>query len=95
MKIIGSQIQNVLGAYLKTTRRADVTPGGPVAPTDEVTLSGRATEIARARQAYEQLPEVREDRVAELQARLRQGTYRLENADIAAAIMGEPREGQP
>lgn len=91
MKIVGSQIQQMIGTYEKRAARAGET--GPVAgPADAVSLSTRGEEILKARQAYDALPEVREDRVAQIRQRLTDGTYTLDNEQIARAIADGARE---
>ena len=88
MKIVGSQTQQVLSAYLKRAGKAETAVSTP-APSDEVTVSSRAEEILKARQAYDQLPEVREDRVESIRQRIQDGTYQLSNDQIARAVLGQ------
>ena len=60
-----------------------------VAKGDEVTLSSQAKEISRAQQALEQVPDVRQDKVQELQNQIENGTYRADPGRIAGAMLGE------
>lgn len=87
MKINPQQIQNVVGTYRKASGKADAGSGVPQVPKDEVELSDRSGEVARARQTYDQLPEVRAARVAALREQIQNGTYRLEDSDIAEALL--------
>lgn len=94
MKIDGNQIQRVLGTYLRQT--APVEPAQDVAaPTDQVSVSRQAGEILKARQAIDALPDVREDRVADIRARLQSGAYTLDDDAVAEAIVkGRPGPGK-
>lgn len=91
MRIVGTQIQQILAAYL--------TKAGPSAPeptaerNDEVTVSERAGAILKARQAFDALPETRTDRVADLRARIREGSYNPDDARIARAMLSRVRSG--
>lgn len=59
----------------------------PAGRTDEVQVSERAGVVLRARQAFDALPEVREDRIAALRERLQSGTYRPDDTQIARAMI--------
>ena len=56
---------------------------------DSVELSARARELQRARQAVEDAPDVRADRVAEIRQRLAAGTYDVSPEDLARKLLGE------
>ncbi len=43
--------------------------------------------VLRARQAFDALPEVREDRIAALRERIQAGTYRPDDTQIARAMI--------
>lgn len=86
MRIAGNQIQQVVGTYLKQTKKTDA-PGTAQPVADEATFSERATDIAKARQAYDAVPEVREDLVASLKARIANDTYRPQDEQVAEAII--------
>lgn len=71
-------------------------PGRPARAADEtqpagdrVSLSAQARELAAARQAIKAMPEVRADKVAEVKARLENGTYAVDADDIAAKMLTE------
>ena len=55
----------------------------PPSSGDRVTLSPQARELCDARRALEAVPDVREDMVAELKARIASGTYRIDAEAIA------------
>lgn len=87
MRIGAQQFQQIVGTYLKAEKKTDSTQAAPNAPRDEVDLSDRAGEVARAKQAYDQLPQTRESRVAELRERIQSGAYRLDDDQVAEAIL--------
>jgi flagellar biosynthesis anti-sigma factor FlgM len=91
MKIMSNQIQQVVSTYLKQVKKNDSSPDveGSQTPTDEVSVSEEAGSILKARQAYDNLPDVRADRIAEIQAKLAKGTYQLDDSKIADAILRE------
>ena len=56
---------------------------------DRVSFSPQARELIQAQRALANLPDVREDKVAELKARLDEGRYRIDVEGIAAKMIGE------
>jgi flagellar biosynthesis anti-sigma factor FlgM len=68
-------------------RSADA-PAAP-APADrvEVSAEGRAMQVAMA--ALKQAPETRADRVAELKARISDGTYQVPAEDVAERMLAD------
>lgn len=65
-------------------RNVEVSPRNST--RDSVSL--RIKEILKeAQSGVENYPEVREDRVRELQARIREGTYQVSNKDLARAML--------
>jgi flagellar biosynthesis anti-sigma factor FlgM len=93
VKISNGQVEKVLEAYLnrvnKSTKRDEPAPIS--APRDQVTLSARASKIEAARALYSQLPEVREDKVAEITRQMEQGRYQPSSGEIADAILQQAR----
>ena len=59
-------------------------PGG-----DRVSLSPQARELLKAQQSLASLPDVREDKVAEIKARLEAGDYRIDSEAIAENMISE------
>lgn len=86
MRIVGNPIQQVLGTYLKQARKADAASETSGARTDELSVSQRAEEMLKAREALDKLPAVREDRVAAVRAKL-EGGYRPDAAVVSEAIL--------
>jgi len=50
-------------------------------------LSQRAQEVQAAREALAEVPEIRQDRVAELKARIEAGTYQVDSHRVAERIL--------
>lgn len=67
--------------------------GGPQssheAPADRVELSGTARAVQQARQLLDGLPEVRLDKVAELQAKIEGGIYNVRGEQVAVRMLGQ------
>ena len=59
----------------------------PPQASDRVSLSPRARELLAARRALEAIPDVRAEKVAELKARIDDGTYRIDEEAIAAKMI--------
>ncbi len=56
---------------------------------DEVTISDEAQQLRRVLEAVNELPEVREARIAELRRQLAQGQYGVDVAAIAERLVDE------
>ena len=56
---------------------------------DRVSLSPQARELIKAQKALANLPDVREDKVAELKARIDAGRYPIDSDGIAAKMIRE------
>jgi negative regulator of flagellin synthesis FlgM len=63
--------------------------GGVSAPRERIELSGGAKDALQLRRAVDEAPEIREDRVNELKARIDSGTYRVSSGDIASRMVGD------
>ena len=59
---------------------------------DTVELSASASEIRDAVRKINDLPDVREEKVAELKRRMASGEYRIRNEAIASRLIGETVE---
>ncbi len=68
-------------------RRAREDDGTPSA--EQIDLSPRAKEIARAQQVIEATPDVRSQRVRELKAAVEAGTYRVSSEEVAESMLRE------
>ncbi|MEW5722979.1 MAG: flagellar biosynthesis anti-sigma factor FlgM [Thermodesulfobacteriota bacterium] len=70
-------------------RKPKAPAGQPAEPEtgDRVQLSERSREIARVRELVNAAPEVRTDKVAEIKARLKAGTYDVKAEKVADALI--------
>ena len=59
----------------------------PRAASDSVEISDQSRELARARQAVEDAPEVRADKVADIKKRIEDGTYTVSPQVLARKLM--------
>ena len=55
---------------------------------DIVALSGQAKDYQVASRALKEVPDVRQDRINEIQSKIESGTYNVSSKDIAAKLMG-------
>ena len=98
MKIIGDNQYLKLDAYLKTRparlkKEAEAgRSNGASAQGDTVELSTKAQDLYEARRILEEIPDVREDKVARLRKEIQDGTYRVEGRDIAKKMLEEAAE---
>lgn len=68
------------------TRRSDRVPSES---QDQVSVSQRAQVAQEATARVQQLPEVRQDRVAELRAQVERGDYDVDSRGVADALVKE------
>ena len=64
----------------KTTDQAD-------SPVDNVQLSEQSHEIVRIKEAVETAPEIRQDKVDAVKARLADGSYEVDSEEVADRIL--------
>src|SRR5579872_4398288 len=90
MKISTEEVGRIMQSQAVTRTRLNVTKGygRPVppreqAPASSVTLSDQAQEIQKVKAQVDKTPDVREDLVQSLKARIESGTYNVSGADIA------------
>jgi negative regulator of flagellin synthesis FlgM len=57
-------------------------------PAGKVEISARARELARARKAVEDAPDVRNDRVNSIRDRIKAGTYDVPAEEVAKKLLG-------
>lgn len=85
MKITPSAgISNVLRAYGKHTKPVK---GAEKTATDTVEISRAAKEMQVAKKAFDALPEIREDRVAEVKALMASGQYKPSAEDVIEKLL--------
>ncbi len=70
---------------------AESRPDAPSPPsnTDRVTLSPEARELLAAQQKLAEIPDVREEKVHEIKARIANGSYRIDGGKIAEKMIRE------
>lgn len=56
---------------------------------DSVAISGQARQIQRAREVALAAPDVREEKVAELKAMIKAGTYAVDSRKVAEKLLAE------
>ncbi len=87
MKISPSQIQQIAKLYGQNrTARPEKTQKTSMG-RDAVDLSAQGKEIQALKQRIAQLPEVREDRVAELKSAIQSGTYQVSARQVAEKMV--------
>ncbi|HMM19553.1 MAG TPA: flagellar biosynthesis anti-sigma factor FlgM [Selenomonadales bacterium] len=90
MIISSKQIQSIMKAYTdqnKVSQSQKTQSASPVSKKDEVILSSQAQEVGQLYQAIRALPEVREDRVREISAKIAQGTYDVDAQAVAEKML--------
>jgi negative regulator of flagellin synthesis FlgM len=90
MIISGKQIQDALKVYADQNQKAKPAARSQqsVSKRDEVVLSPKAQEFSQLLQKLKSMPEVREEKVAELTARIEAGEYAVDAKDIAEKMLG-------
>lgn len=87
---------NKIGSVFNISNNNKVTPKREIAETnkinkkDEVSISREAMDyqlVSKAVKAIKELPDVREDKVAELRARIETGNYNVEGREIAEKLL--------
>ena len=90
MMISGSEVNSLVATYLRGPEGTQTGPSGPAVRspdgTDGVTLSPQSASVTRLLQHLQALPEVRQDRVEEVRARLASGTQPPAH-DVAKQIL--------
>jgi negative regulator of flagellin synthesis FlgM len=70
----------------KTEVASEKSSTGPL-EEDKVVLSPRAREIQEAKKALSALPDVREEKIAEIRKKIESGVYRIEGDKIAVQML--------
>jgi negative regulator of flagellin synthesis FlgM len=95
MKIAGGHGLANLDAYIKNVRDREKTQsfsGTGSCDTiakDEVVLSPEAKQIQQAKELIASLPDIREEKVAEIRARIEAGEYQIDGEKIAEKMIEE------
>lgn len=89
MKIVGNNLQNILKTYLGTNQDSKIKNQEEKnsIPVDQVNVSSQASELLMARKAFDALPDIREDRVNEIQSKLTNNSYQVDDSKIGESIL--------
>jgi len=79
-------IQKIMKAYGKTPPKAKKAEGMKF-EEDKIEISTQAKEIQVAMKALKDLPEVREDKVNEIRAQIKDGSYKPSSEDVAEKLL--------
>ena len=85
-EIAGRKVEAVRSEHVEATEAAAGQPTAGIQP-DQVTLSPQAIQIQRAHQALANVPEVRQEKVAEARQKIAEGTLQIDPEAIAAKII--------
>lgn len=77
---------NQVSRIYQTGNKPSVTKKGAAKGTDKVEISQFGKDYQVAKQAVAAAPDVREDKVADMKARIEAGTYDVSAADFAAKL---------
>lgn len=75
------------GEQTKVAKSSSTAKTGSIQQPDEVILSSEAQELSSVQQALKDVPEVRTDKVKDLEAQVTAGTYHVDAKDIAAKML--------
>jgi len=96
MEITGNNPFARLDAYVKNIgkEKTGVQDSPDTAPKeglseDTVALSPEAKQVQEAKRLLDSLPDIREDKVAEIRGRIENGTYNIDSEKIAFGIIKE------
>jgi negative regulator of flagellin synthesis FlgM len=95
MEVTGKNISTTLEAYAskvqQTKQPAPADPGKeqPSVKGDSVSLSEEAREVAAVTQKLEETPDIREDKVSEIQEKINAGTYTVDSEKAATNLIAE------
>ena len=95
MKIVGKNPSVNLEAYQKNIRdrnRVDASGKAPakgVSKEDKVVLSPEVKRIQEAKKLLSSVPDIREEKVAQIKAQIENGTYQVEEKKLAQKMIKE------
>lgn len=90
MKISGAQINQVMRVYKAQRAYKTESVGAQNAPDrkDGVQLSFESSDIEKVKQVVANLPDIRDDLVAPISAKVSSGEYRVDPKEVADKILG-------
>jgi negative regulator of flagellin synthesis FlgM len=88
LKAQSDAVQNARTSRSEQTK----TEGTPtdLSSSDTVQVSPKFAEVQQLTSKLQQVPDVRSDRVSALKAKIQQGTYKPDPADVADALLNDP-----
>lgn len=95
MKIVGKNPSVNLEAYQKSIRdknrvqESAKQPAEGVTKEDKVVLSAEVRRIQEAKKLLDSIPDIREEKVAQIKAQIENGTYQVEEKKLAQKMMKE------
>ena len=95
MEITGKGSSVNLRAYMNTLKNKETVKPPPEKPVsaqtggDKVALSPMAKEIVEAKKIIKSLPDIREDKVATIKAKIENGTYKTDGVKVAKSMIKE------
>lgn len=84
-----------INSYVKQIQQNESSVGSDkqkdqaVSGEDNVELSQAAGELKRARKALEEIPDVRQEKIADIKNRIENGTYEIKSDQIADSMVKE------
>jgi len=93
MIISNNQIQSLLALYLKQDEKYSAAKREEIGSifregSDKLSVSKDARAFSMAKDVIRDLPEIREDRLALIQKRVKTGTYEVTEEEVAAKMIG-------
>ncbi|MCK9273913.1 MAG: flagellar biosynthesis anti-sigma factor FlgM [Syntrophales bacterium] len=73
----------------KTATGRETQVSGKTDPEEKVSLSAKAKDINKVKEAIAELPDMREEKVMELKRRIDEGSYRVEGEKVADKLIEE------
>ena len=95
MKITGKNSSVNLDAYVKNIKDKEGIDASAkqdaqrVSKEDQVSLSPEVRKIQEAKELLRSVPDIREEKVAQIKAQIENGTYRVEDTKLAAKMINE------
>ena len=81
---------NQIAQIYKTKKNGKVTAASSVASArDEVQISSFGRDYQIAKQAVQEASDIRTDKVADLKANVKAGTYQVDNGDFASKLLAK------
>jgi negative regulator of flagellin synthesis FlgM len=84
-----SQLVQQYQQYSGSNQAMDKPATSAVAPEEKVDLSSRSKDLLQIKNAVDQLPEIREEKIQELKVQIEKGTYNINGGQIAEKMVGE------